>query len=233
MSGGGDRAGNVLVQVEAVERHPAGQEDVDQHERVVVGKVDVAVVRGVVGAVPREVNTLPAHVECVLGLEGDVRDRPGRVVLACQQLPGLDLPDPHHVLPEQRRAADVVGVVVGVDQVGHLVRHPVFGGDLVDGALQVVPDRRRRVEQHDPVAGSQERRLIGTVGDPVQVLLHPPHEVALRVDRRAQRGRRYRRVVGQGAGRRRCGEGAPGQGGDRGDGRYRRAAGEERAAVRG
>jgi hypothetical protein len=113
---GGDGTRDVLVQVEAVERHPAGQEEVDQHERVVVGKVDVAVVWGVVGAVvwgvvgavPREVNTLPAHVECVLGLEGDVRDRPGRVVLACQQLLGLDLPDPHHVRPEQRRAADVV-----------------------------------------------------------------------------------------------------------------------------
>jgi hypothetical protein len=142
VSGGGDGTRDVLVQVEAVERHPAGQEDVDQHERVVVGKVDVAVVRGVVGAVPREVNTLPTHVECVLGPEGDVRDWPGRVVLACQQLLGLDLPDPHHVFPEQRRAADVVGVVVGVDQMGHLVRHPVSGGDLVDGALQVMPDRR-------------------------------------------------------------------------------------------
>src|SRR6266581_7778060 len=74
---------------------------------------------------------------------------------------------------------------------------------------------------------------LGTVGDPVQILLHPPDEVALRVDRRAQRGRRYRRIVGQGVGRRRFGEGAPGQGGERGDGRYRRAAGEERAAVRG
>src|SRR6185437_9558595 len=34
--GGGDGAGDVLVQVEAVVGHPAGQVDVDQHERVVV-----------------------------------------------------------------------------------------------------------------------------------------------------------------------------------------------------
>ncbi len=50
-----------------------------------------------------------------MGLEGDVRHRPGRVVRDCQQLLALDLPDPHHVLHEQRLAADVVGVVVGVE----------------------------------------------------------------------------------------------------------------------
>src|SRR4029077_16568982 len=46
---GGDGAGDVLIQIEAVERHPAGQIDVDQHQRVMVGKVDVDVVGGVVG----------------------------------------------------------------------------------------------------------------------------------------------------------------------------------------
>jgi hypothetical protein len=38
---------------------PAGQADVDEHERVVIGEVDVAVVGGVVSAVPGQVDPLP------------------------------------------------------------------------------------------------------------------------------------------------------------------------------
>src|SRR6266540_3297676 len=130
-------------------------------------------------------------------------------------------------------SAEVVGVVVRVDDVGHLVGHAVGRRDLVDGALQVVPDGGGRVEQHHPLFGGQESRLVAAVGDPVQVLLHPPDEVALRVDGRAQRGRRYRRVVRQRVGGCRFGEGFSDQGGDRGDGRERRATCKERAAVRG
>src|SRR5207244_3377742 len=140
--------------------------------------------------------------------------------------------DTEHVAAEQRRGGEVVGVVVGVDDVGHLVGHAVGGGDLVDGALQVVPDAGGRVEQHHPVLGGQERRLVGAVGDPVQVALHPPDVVALRVEGRAQRGWRDRRVGGRRVGERRVGAGPCDQGGNRGNGRQRRATGEERAAVR-
>src|SRR4029077_15529905 len=63
--GGGEGAGNVLVQVEAVVRHPAGQVDVDQHERAVVREVDVDVVGGVVGAVPGQDDPLPAAAQRV------------------------------------------------------------------------------------------------------------------------------------------------------------------------
>jgi hypothetical protein len=55
------------------------------------------------------------------------------------------------VLVEQGRCAGVVGVVVGVDEVGHLVADAVCRRDLVDGALNVVADRRRGVEHHDAV----------------------------------------------------------------------------------
>src|SRR6266478_2732050 len=132
----------------------------------------------------------------------------------------------------------MVGVVVGVDDVGYLVGYAVRGRDLVDGALQVVPDGGGRVEQHPPVLGGQKRGLIGAIGDPVQVLLHPADEVALRVDGRAQRGRRDRREVGQrivsrgrGGRRGRLREDSPGQAGDRGHGREHRATREEGAAV--
>ena len=145
-----------------------------------VREVDVDVVRRVVGAVPGQLDALPADVQGVAVCEGHVRRGPGRVVVAQQQPPGLLVPDPHDVLAEQRGRAGVVGVVVRVDEVRHRVGHAVGGGDLVDGPLQVVADGRGRVEQHDAVPGGQERRLVGAVGDPVQVPLHPPDVVALR-----------------------------------------------------
>ena len=130
-------------------------------------------------------------------LEGLLGRRPGRVVVAQQQRARLLVPDANDVPVEQRGGAGVVGVVVRVDEVGDLVAHAVGGGDLVDGALDVVADGRRRVEQHDAVRGGQERRLVGAVGDPVEVPLDPSDVVALLVERRAERRLRDRRVVGQ------------------------------------
>jgi hypothetical protein len=98
---------------------------------------------------------------------------------------------------EQRGCAGVVGVVVGVDQVGDGVADAVGGGDLVDGPLQVVADGRGRVEQDDAVGGGQERRLVGAVGDPVEVPLDPADVVALVVEDGTERRARDRRVVRQ------------------------------------
>ena len=103
-------------------------------------------------------------------------------------------------LVEQRRRAGVVGVVVRVDEMTHLVAHAVGGGDLVHRPLDVVPDGGRRVEQDDAVSGRQEGRLVGAVGDPVEVPLDAADVVALLVERGAQRRARNRRVVRQGVG---------------------------------
>jgi hypothetical protein len=108
--------------------------------------------------------------------------------------------DADHGRVEQRGRAGVVGVVVGVDEVGDGVGDAVGGGDLVDGPLQVVADGRGGVEQDHAVGGGQERRLVGAVGDPVEVPLDPADVVALVVEGRAERGARNRRVVGQGRG---------------------------------
>ena len=97
------------------------------------------------------------------------------------------MPDAHDVPAEQRGRTGVVGVVVGVDKVRHRVAHPVGGGDLVDGPLQVVSDGRGRVEQHHAVPGGQERRLVGAVGDPVEVPLHARDVVSLLVEGGAER----------------------------------------------
>ena len=77
----------------------------------------------------------------------------------------------------------MVGVVMGVDEMVDLVADAVGGGDLVDGALDVVADRGRRVEQDDAVRGGEERRLVGAVGDPVEVPLDAADVVALLVER--------------------------------------------------
>ena len=130
-------------------------------------------------------------------LEGLLGRGPGRVVVAQQELARLLVPDAGDVLVEQRGRAGVVGVVVGVDEVGDLVADAVGGGDLVHGALQVVADGRRRVEQDDAVRRGQERRLVGAVGDPVEVALDAADVVALLVEGRAERGLWHRRVVRQ------------------------------------
>ena len=186
--------------------HPAHVHDVDHHQRVVLGKVDDAVVGRVVGAVPRELDPLAADLEGPAIAEGLLRCRSGRVVVPEQEPPGLLVPDPHDVLAEERGRAGVVRVMVGVDQVGHLVAHAVGSRDLVDRSLEVVPDARRGIEQDDAVLRRQEGGLVDAVGDPVEVPLDAPDVVALLVEapgRTTTAG--IGRVVGQGVGRfRRC-----------------------------
>src|SRR4029450_1513928 len=98
---------------------------------------------------------------------------------------------------EQRRRADVVRVVVGIDEVVDLVADAVCGCDLVDGPLDVVPDRGRHVEQHDAVRRREERALVGAVGHPVEVPLDPADVVTLLVEGGAERGPRNRCIVRQ------------------------------------
>ncbi len=146
---------------------------------------------------PGQFHALAPDLEGVAVGECDIWRGPGRAVVAQQQAAGLLVPDVDYVAVEQRGGTAMVVVVVGVDQVGHPVGHAVGGGHLVDGAAQVAADGRGRVEQHDAIAGGQERRLVGAVGDPVQVPLHAADVVALVVEGHAERGRGNRCVVGQ------------------------------------
>src|SRR5262249_22951698 len=107
-----DVPGYVVAEVDVVDGDPAGVDDVDQHQGVVVGQVDVDVVRRVVGAVPGQFDALTANVEGVAIGEGHLRRRPGRVVVPQQQPPGLLVADADHVPVEQRGCTGVVGVVM-------------------------------------------------------------------------------------------------------------------------
>ena len=136
---------------------------------------------------PGQLGALTAHLEGVAFGEGDLRRRPGRVIVPQQQPPGLLVPDADHVPAEQRGRPGVVGVVMRVDQAGHRIAHAVGRGDLVHRPPQVVADGRGRVEQHYAVAGGQERRLVDAVGDPVQVPLDTSDVVPLIVEGWAER----------------------------------------------
>src|SRR6266536_505028 len=96
-----DVAGDVLCEVGEIDRGPARIDDVDQHQRVVIGQVDGDVVRRVVGAVPCEIDPLPADLERARVLEGLLVRRPRRVVVPKQEPTGLLVTDARDALVEQ------------------------------------------------------------------------------------------------------------------------------------
>jgi hypothetical protein len=106
--------------------------------------------------VPGELDPLAADLEGAAVLEGLLGRGPRRVVVAQQELARLLVPDPGDVAVEQRGRAGVVGVVVRVDEVGHPVGHAVGGGDLIDGALDVMTDGGQSVG-----AGARGREGLG------------------------------------------------------------------------
>jgi hypothetical protein len=166
----------------AIDRRPLSAKQPDpkdeQHQHVVVRQVDDVVGR-VIRTVPGQVDPLAADLEHAAVLERLFIGWPGRVVVAQQEAPGLLVSDARDVLVEEEGCAGMVGVVVRVDEVGDLVAHAVCRRDLVDGPLDVVADRRGRVEKDDAGRGREERRLVGAVGDPVQVPLDAADVVAL------------------------------------------------------
>src|ERR1700722_13721304 len=92
---------HVLAEVEVVDRYPAGVDDVDEHQGVVVGEVDVDVVGGVVGAVEGQLDALAAGLQGVGVGEGHVGQRPGRGAAAAQEPAGFLGADPGAVPVEQ------------------------------------------------------------------------------------------------------------------------------------
>src|ERR1700722_9499583 len=175
----------------------AGVDDVDEHQGVVAGEVDVDVVRRVVGPVPGQFDPLAADFQGVAVGEGHVRYGAGGVIVAQQQSPGLLVADADDVPAEQRGRSLVVCVVVRVDQVGDLVGQAAGGGDLVHGTPDVMADVRGRVENNDAVGRGQERRHVDVVGDRVEVPLDLPDVVPVLVQGRAFRDRGDGGVLGQ------------------------------------
>src|SRR6476646_5391352 len=109
-----------------------------------------------VGAVPRQLDALASDLESAAVMEGLFWRGPRGVVVPQQELPGLLVPDARDISAEQRRRADVVGVVVGVDEVRDLIADAVGVGDLVNFALVVVTNGARTIEKDDAVLCGEE-----------------------------------------------------------------------------
>jgi hypothetical protein len=72
---------------------PSGVHDVHEHQRVVVGQVDVDVVGRVIRAVQGQVDAFAADLQGAAVREGLFGRGPGRVVVSRQELPSLLVPD--------------------------------------------------------------------------------------------------------------------------------------------
>ena len=84
VSGGLDVAGYVIGEVALADRRPSRVDDVDEHERGVVGQMDKDVVRRVIGAVPGQLDALASDLESAAVLEGFFWCGPRGVVVAEQ-----------------------------------------------------------------------------------------------------------------------------------------------------
>ena len=101
------------------EGDPAGVDDVDEQEGLLNGGVDEGVVGGVVGALVGEFEGLIADVQGIVALEGCGWEGTVGVGALGQEVFGLLVGDDCGVaVDEEVGAADVVGVVMGVDEVG-------------------------------------------------------------------------------------------------------------------
>ncbi len=107
---GADPAGDVLGDGQALEGHPSREEDVDDHQGLMRGRMDENVVGCDVRAVEGQFEQLAADLQNVLVVEGHRGRRPVRVIVAQQQAEVLGLPNADHVRAEQGRGADVIGV---------------------------------------------------------------------------------------------------------------------------
>ncbi len=99
-----------------------------------------------IGAVPGQLDALAPDLEGAAVLEGFFWCGPCGVVVTQQKLSRLLVPDASDVPVKQRGCPGVIGVVMRVDQVGHLVAYAIGHGNLIHGTLDVVTDGGRRVE---------------------------------------------------------------------------------------
>jgi len=107
-----DPVRDVLGNGEVLERHPAGEDHVHDHQGPVVRRVDEDVVRSVVGPVVVKEQPFSSHLQDIMVVERDGRRRPVRVIIAQQQAAAFAVADAHHVGAQQGRSPDMVGVRV-------------------------------------------------------------------------------------------------------------------------
>src|SRR5262249_53494396 len=98
----GDVAGHVYGEVGDVDRRPAGVDDVDEHQGIVVWEVNEDVVRRVIRAVPGQLDAFATDSQRAAVPEGLLSHRPRRAVVPQQEPARLLVPNADDVLVEQR-----------------------------------------------------------------------------------------------------------------------------------
>src|SRR5205807_3482272 len=107
-------ARNVFGQVGHGDRRPSRVDDVDQHQRVVVRKVGVDVVRRMIRAAPRKLDAFATDFQRAAVGERLLRRRPRGVVVPQQQTLGLLVSAAGQVRVATRGRTGVVGGVIRV-----------------------------------------------------------------------------------------------------------------------
>ncbi len=97
-----DGAGDVFVEVEDVKGRPTREDEVNEHERVVIRQVNIYVVGRMIGAVPCQLDALAANVQCPLVLENLLRGGSRSIVVTQQEMPCLFVSDASYIFVEQR-----------------------------------------------------------------------------------------------------------------------------------
>ena len=104
-----------------------------------------------------------------------------RIVVALEEASCVLVADPDEVVAEKVGSTSVIGMVMRVNQMRDGVADAFSLGDFVHRPAEIVADRRRHVEEDDPLVGGQECRLVGPVGDPEQVPFNSPDVITLLV----------------------------------------------------
>jgi len=108
---------DVLRLGEVGEGHPAGEDDIDEHEDPLGRQVGEDVAGGMVGAVVGQFDAVLAGPDSQLVVERDIRERAVRVFRLPQQAGDLGLRVEAGSLVKDHRAG-MVGMVVAVDGMG-------------------------------------------------------------------------------------------------------------------
>src|SRR6266852_164101 len=119
-------------------RHPAGIDDIDQHQHALPRSKNKGVVKAVIDAVPRKLERLIADVEGKVIVKDNVRRWPSRVAPRREKFGRSSIGDDLEVGPKELSARDMVDVLVAVDEVCYR-----FVRDFRNRLGVVHADRRR------------------------------------------------------------------------------------------
>ncbi len=144
-----------------------------------------------------QLHSFAADPEGVGAAERHLWGRPGRIVVSQEEASCVLVTNPDEIVTEKISSTGVIRMVMGVHEMRDGVVDTFGLGDFVHRPAKIVADRRRGVEENDPLIGGKECRLVGPVSDPEQVPLDAPDVVVQVIEGWSERGRGNGYVVGK------------------------------------